>query len=167
MKITGVMIQYYFKCKRELWLFSKQLNFDFENDDMKIGKILHNIYYKQENTKNLILNDTISIDLVKKDHEIYLIYEIKKSSKTIELDKYQLYYYLYYLEKNYGVNNLKGFLVVPKEKKRIEITLTDEIRKKLENALEEIPSIVNSDKIPKKEFKKYCKKCSYYEFCWC
>ncbi|MBP1912845.1 Dna2/Cas4 domain-containing protein [Thermococcus stetteri] len=28
--ITGVMVQYYFACKRELWFFSRGLNFDFD-----------------------------------------------------------------------------------------------------------------------------------------
>jgi len=161
------MVQYYFKCKRELWLFSKQLNFDFDNEDMKIGKILHDLFYKSQSAKNILLDDTISIDIVKKNDEILLIYEVKKSSKTLDLDKYQIYYYMYYLEQKYGIKNLKGYLVIPKEKKKVEVILTDQIREELKNALDEIPKIIMRDKIPKKEYKKYCKKCSYYDFCWC
>ncbi|WP_455431863.1 Dna2/Cas4 domain-containing protein [Thermococcus peptonophilus] len=40
-RITGVMVQYYFACRRELWFFSRGLNFDFDNDDMLIGRMIH------------------------------------------------------------------------------------------------------------------------------
>jgi CRISPR-associated exonuclease Cas4 len=166
-RITGVMIQYYFTCKRELWFFSKQINFDFDNEDMLIGKIIHELFY--ENTKsfsNFIIDDTISLDLLKTKDDVVLVYEIKKSSKLKEPPKYQLYYYLYYLKNKFGIN-AKGVLVYPKEKKREILTLNEYIEKELEKAIKEIPKIVKLEKPPNAIYKKYCKKCSYYEFCWC
>lgn len=47
-RITGVMVQYYFACRRELWFFSRGLNFDFDNDDMLIGRMIHGDAYQRD-----------------------------------------------------------------------------------------------------------------------
>ena len=165
-RISGVMIQYYFSCKRELWFFSKQINFDFENEDILIGRLIHEHFYKCENNKSSILiDDTIALDLVEDDNGTYLVYELKKSSKLEEPAKYQLYYYLYYLQKKFNLN-AKGILVYPKEKKKEILKLNERIIEELEKAIKEIPKIINSKTPPKGEYKPYCKKCAYYEFCW-
>jgi CRISPR/Cas system-associated exonuclease Cas4 (RecB family) len=37
-RITGTKIAYYFLCKRKLWLFSHNITFEQESEDVKIGK---------------------------------------------------------------------------------------------------------------------------------
>ena len=37
MRVTGVMVQYYVACKRELWFFANQINMNYDNDDISIG----------------------------------------------------------------------------------------------------------------------------------
>ena len=37
MTITGVMVQYYKACWRELWFFANQINMDYESEDIEIG----------------------------------------------------------------------------------------------------------------------------------
>ena len=32
--ITGVMVQYYVTCKRELWFYCNQINMNYDNDDI-------------------------------------------------------------------------------------------------------------------------------------
>lgn len=39
--ITGVMVQYYVTCKRELWFYCNQINMNYDNDDISIGKLIH------------------------------------------------------------------------------------------------------------------------------
>ena len=38
--VTGTLIWYYFICKREVWLMSRQLTPDQENTDLALGQIL-------------------------------------------------------------------------------------------------------------------------------
>lgn len=67
--------------------------------------------------------------------------------------------------KNKKGMDVKGMLVYPKEKRREEITLTPEIENEIEEIVADIPGIVNRKTPPKPENKRYCRRCSYYEFC--
>ncbi len=162
-KITGVMVQYYVACKRELWFFLNQINMNYEDDNILIGRHIHQTSYKREK-KNIIIDNTIALDYVK-DENGMTVFEVKKSSKLEEPVRYQLYYYLYYLKKEKGVL-AKGRLVYPKERKTEEVALTEEVEKEIEEILEGIERISKLDKPPEAVRKPYCKKCSYYELCW-
>lgn len=39
-KITGIMLYYYFVCKRKLWLFYNGISMEDENENVQIGKFL-------------------------------------------------------------------------------------------------------------------------------
>ena len=162
MKITGVMVQYYKACKRKLWFYANQINMNYEDENISIGRLIHETSYPDER-KNIIIDNTIAIDFIKKEGE-QLIFEVKKSSKLKIPTLYQVYYYLWYL-KNKKEININGMLVYPKEKKREEISLTPEIEKEIEFIVQDIPKILEQKTPPKAENKKYCRKCSYYEFC--
>ncbi len=62
--------------------------------------------------------------------------------------------------------NCKGFLLFPKERKRIKVTLTCELESKLLNLIEEIKELINGNKPPPKEKIRFCTHCAYREFCW-
>ncbi len=163
MNITGIMIQYYKACKRELWFFSNKINMNIEDENIKIGRIIHKESFSKEK-KNLIIDNTIAIDF-KRGNKNLIVFEIKKSSKLMEPAKWQLYYYLYYLLKKKRIR-AKGILVYPKEKKREEIILTKEIENNIEKIIKDIPRIISLPTPPKPIRKPYCKNCSYYELCW-
>ncbi|HII79238.1 MAG TPA: Dna2/Cas4 domain-containing protein, partial [Methanosarcina sp.] len=74
-RITGVKVNYYHVCKTKLWLFSHNINLEKGNDNVALGKILHEDRYKK-NSKNITI-DGISIDFVKAGKRIE-IHEIKK-----------------------------------------------------------------------------------------
>ena len=93
-EITGVMVQYYKVCIRELWFYLNQVNMNYDNDDINIGKLLHENSYKRERKEIKI--DNIVIDFVKFEDKL-TIFEVKKSSKLTIGALYQLYYYLYIL----------------------------------------------------------------------
>ena len=160
MTITGVMIQYYVICKRELWFFANQINMNYNNDDIDIGKYIHKKSYSRENKE--IQFDNMVFDYVK-DEDGLTIFEVKKSSNLPIGAKYQLYFYLYSMKK-IGAD-LKGVLVYPKERKREHLVLSDDVIEKLDNIIEDIPKIVNLNKPPKAEKKPYCKNCSFFELC--
>jgi len=163
MKITGVAVQYYVACKRELWFFMNQINMNDFDDNILIGRYIHENTYKKEK-KNIMIDDTINVDFIKNQKEI-TIYEIKKSSKLEKPIKYQLYYYLYYVKHNFGIE-LKGKLVFPKERKVEELFLTTEVETEIEEIIKGIEEIAKMEIPPPPEKKPFCKGCSYYDFCW-
>ncbi|MBE2900306.1 CRISPR-associated protein Cas4 [Methanothermobacter thermautotrophicus] len=160
MKVTGVMVQYYVACKRELWFFANQINMNYDNEDIQMGRLLHEKSFSREK-KSINFGD-ISIDFMNKKN--LTIFEIKKSSRLEEPVRYQLYYYLWYIRKFTG-KNVKGVLVYPTEKKREEINLTPEVESEIEKIVKGIKNVVKMKSPPEPVFKRYCRRCSYYEFC--
>ena len=158
--ITGVMVQYYVVCKRELWFYIKQINMNYNNDDITIGKLIHEQAYSRENKEVRI--DNMVFDFVRNDDEL-VIFEMKKSSKLSIGAKYQLYFYMYNLRSISP--RVKGILVYPKERKREEIFLDDDIIEKMDQIIKGILKISNLNKPPIAENNNYCKRCSFYELC--
>ncbi|AEH25128.1 CRISPR-associated protein Cas4 [Pyrococcus yayanosii] len=161
MRTTGVMVQYYFTCKRELWFFSRGINFDFENEDMLIGRLIHRESHERD-WKEIFLGD-IRLDAVRRRGKL-LVIEIKKSSKLEEPARWQLKYYLYILRKA-GVE-ADGVISYPREGRREKITLTEEDITVLEDALKDIERIISLERPPPAEKKPYCRRCAYRDFCW-
>lgn len=158
--ITGVMVQYYITCKRELWFYCNQINMNYNNDDISIGKLIHEKSYSRENKE--IRVDNMVFDYIKKD-DCLSIFEVKKSSKLTIGAKYQLYFYLYTMHE--FAPEVKGMLVYPKEKKKEELMLDDDKIKEIEGILEGILDIVALERPPIAKNMNYCKKCSFYELC--
>ena len=154
------MVQYFKSCERELWFFANRINMNYNNEDISIGKLIHEKSYKRENKE--VNFDNMAFDFVKKKDGIS-IFEIKKSSKLTEPAKYQLIYYLYNMKKS-GID-AKGYLVYPEERKREKIDLNVELEKEMDNIIEEIKKIILLKKPPKVIKKPYCKRCSFYELC--
>ncbi|MGI0081574.1 MAG: Dna2/Cas4 domain-containing protein, partial [Nitrososphaerales archaeon] len=47
-KFTGSQINYYFICKRKLWLFSHNIELEQESDLVKLGALLHQNRYRRK-----------------------------------------------------------------------------------------------------------------------
>ena len=161
MRITGVMVQYYFTCRRELWFFSRGLRFDFENEDMLIGRLIHSESYERD-WKEVLFGD-VKLDVVKRMGTLAVI-EVKKSSRLEEPARRQLKYYLHLL-KTAGVD-AEGVLSYPKEGRRERVTLTNEDVKTLEEAVKDIERVIFLESPPPAEKKPYCRRCAYKDFCW-
>lgn len=160
-KVTGVMVYYYFVCKRKLWYFSNNLNMEFNSELVGIGKLIDETSYGRER-KHILIDESINIDFLK---DWKVIHEVKKSKKMDEASKWQLKYYMWVL-KNKGVEIEKGILDYPLLRKREEIFLNEEDEEELKNITEDIKSIISS-KLPLDTLdKNICKKCSYYELCY-
>ncbi|CAD5244475.1 CRISPR-associated protein Cas4 [Thermococcus camini] len=161
MRITGVMVQYYFACPRELWFFSRGLQFDSENEDILIGRLIHRESFER-GWKEVLLEGA-KLDVVFLDDRVRVI-EVKKSSKLEEPAKWQLKYYLYLLRKA-GVE-AEGIISYPREGTREEVELTEEDMETLENVLKEIERVISLENPPPAEKKPYCRRCAYRDFCW-
>ncbi|WP_113802942.1 CRISPR-associated protein Cas4 [Garciella nitratireducens] len=160
-KVTGVMVYYYFVCKRKLWYFSNNLNMEFNSELVGIGKLVDETSYDRER-KHILIDESINIDFLK---DWKVIHEVKKSRKMDEASKWQLKYYMWIL-KNKGVEVEKGILDYPLLRKREEVFLNEKDEEELKNIIEDIKRIISS-KLPLDPLvKKVCKKCAYYELCY-
>jgi CRISPR-associated exonuclease Cas4 len=162
MRITGVIVQYYISCHRELWFYSHGINMNFEDQNILLGRLLHETAFKREK-KNIIIDNTIAIDFASSRDNV-VVFEIKKSRKLTKPAEYQLLYYLYYL-KQMGVEDARGVLVYPKERRREPIELTLEKENEIHEIVREIEEIVKREEPPEIEKRPHCRGCSYYDFC--
>lgn len=163
MKITGTMINYYFHCKRQCWLFSNRINLEDNSEDVKVGKILHLLKSRENKTTELSI-DNIKIDRITDD---YLV-EIKKSDSDIRAVKWQVLLYLKVLQEK-GIYKKGKIEIIEKKKqdKKIHyIDLDKEKSDELEKVLEDIQRLI-SDKTPPEVLNEAkCKRCAYYEYCY-
>ncbi len=160
MHITGVMVSYYFICRTKLWLFAHNISLERENENVRIGKEIHESGYKRE--KKEVELPGIKMDFVRKGKRLE-IHEIKKSKRMLEADRYQVLYYLYELREK-GVDAV-GVINYPLIKETVSIEPTEEDFREMEGIMREIKEIVEGPYIPP-TYRKICRKCAYFEFCF-
>ena len=161
MQITGIMIYYYFVCKRKLWYFLNQINMEQNSELVSIGKIIDETTYKDEK-KGILIDNTINIDFIKNGA---VLHEVKKTKKIEEAGIWQIKYYMYYLEEK-GVKNIQAEIDYPLLRQTEQIILEQKDKKILKKVIEEIEELYKNDKIPKKIDSKICKRCAYYDLCY-
>ena len=142
LNFTGTQINYYFVCHRKLWLFTKDIRFEDENEYVQLGRLIDENTYKRN----------------KKQIEIGKI-------KIEKAHIHQVKYYILTL-KRMGVENITGEIDYPKLKKRETVLLTPEDEKEFESIFSDIRRILDKPKPPAVIKKTICKKCAYYEFCF-
>jgi len=157
---TGSQINYYFVCKRKLWLFSHNIELESDSDLVLQGKLLHEHSYKRK-LKEIAI-DKIKIDFIEKTNEVH---EIKRSRKVESAHLYQLLYYLYYLKKHAGLDT-KGVLNYPLLKKTVKVKLTPQKENELQIIIQKINQIKELERPPEAKWIPYCKSCAYSEMCW-
>jgi CRISPR-associated exonuclease Cas4 len=162
---TGTQINYYIICPTKLWLFSHFATMEQTSDLVTLGKLMQEVSF-QQNKKDFVLDQKISIDFIKKGDKL-ILHEIKKSEKLEKAHIAQLLYYLYYLKYEKGVENIEGVINYPSKRKIVKVQLTPEKEEQLIEIFSKIKEIISSPQPPTPEKKKYCRKCSYFEFCWC
>lgn len=160
--IGGTLVQSYKICSRQVWFEAHRIEQDQENDFLMMGRLIDLNSYKRE--KKSIDFGGSRFDIIREEKSILVIGEIKKSSRSIDTARLQLAHYLYELSKN-GID-ARGELLIPKEKKREKIMLTEELRAKLDNIYLEIIEIASLTSPPHAQKCKYCKNCAYNELCW-
>jgi CRISPR-associated exonuclease Cas4 len=161
-KVTGTLVWYYFVCKREVWLMSREVT-PFEEDDLlEIGRLIHEDSYKREKKEVDIFS--MRIDVLRKQDGRLLVGEMKKSSAYLLPAKMQLLFYLYKLHKM-GIFADRE-LLVPKERKKEKVILTDDATRKLESAIEDIRRIIALETPPPAVKTRFCSKCAYRDFCF-
>jgi CRISPR-associated exonuclease Cas4 len=163
MKITGTIVNYYFHCKRQCWLFANKINLEDNSEEVRIGKILHELKNEKAKKKEVSI-ENIKIDKITDD---YLV-EVKKSDADIEAVKWQTLFYLKVLkEKGIEKKGKIEFIEQKKQEKKIHyVDLKKEIEEKLDKILIEIDDYISSSIPSPPVNSKKCKKCAYYEYCY-
>lgn len=159
-RVTGVMMQYYFVCKRELWFLDRGVEIDRENPNVVRGTRVDETAFDRER-RHYGIDGTIAVDLLEDGRVV----EVKPSSALVEPARMQLSYYLWYLDRVAGVQK-DGVLAHPTEREREVVELTEERAAKVEDAIRGIYDVVRQDSPPPAEEKPYCDSCAYHDFCW-
>lgn len=163
MVLTGTQISYYIVCPLKLWYFSHGITMEQTSDIVAVGKYIHENTYKKSK-KEILIDSKIGIDFIKKGSEI-ILHEVKKSKKLECAHYYQLLYYIYYLKRKKGIENVSGVIDYPEQRDTKRIELTPDAEKELEDIIRKAEEVVAGDCPPKPQKKTYCRKCSYFEFC--
>lgn len=157
------MVNYYIHCKRQCWLFANNINLEDNSEDVRIGKVLHELRNEKAKKKEVAI-DSIKIDKLTDD---YLV-EIKKSDADVEAVKWQTLYYLKVL-KDKGIERKGKIEFIEKKKqhrKVIYVELTPDQEEKLNHLLKNIHDYIQEEDMADVLNEKKCKKCAYYEYCY-
>ena len=134
MKITGTLINYYYHCKRQCWLFYNNINMEDNSEDVHIGKVLHELKLSDKNSEIAI--DNIKVDKISDKY----ITEIKKSDADTDAAKKQLEYYMYILDKK-GIRRNGKLEIIEKKSSNKSVYIIeydDSLDKRVEAMCEEI-----------------------------
>ena len=165
MTITATHINYYHICHRKLWLFAHGINMEHTSDTVTEGKLIGENTYTDRAAKYTKLQlEGVKIDYY--DAKNKVVHEIKKSDKMEAAHEAQVKYYLYKL-KQYGIDGATGVLEYPTLRHTSQIVLTDEDIEAIQQWETDILSIITHEDMPPVINTPVCKRCSYYEFCYC
>ncbi len=165
MTITATHINYYHICHRKLWLFANGINMEHTSDTVTEGKLIGENTYTDRAAKYTELQlEGVKIDFY--DAKNKVVHEIKKSDKMETAHEAQVKYYLYKL-KQYGIEGATGILEYPTLRHTSQIVLTDADIIDIERWEKDIEHIISQEDMPPVINKPVCKRCSYYEFCYC
>jgi len=159
--VTGTLIWYYSICRREVWLMAHALTPEEDDPSLNIGRAIHESFYLK--SKKEVGFEGMKIDVLQREGDA-VICEVKTSSKFLPAARLQLGYYLLRLEMM-GVN-ARGYILIPRERKRISVNLDDELRTELFNAIKDINSLVSLQTPPPPSKIPFCNRCAYRLFCW-
>lgn len=159
-RVTGLMVQYYHVCKRELWFMSRGIDIDRETTNIQRGTHVDETSYS-ESRQSFMIGNRIQLDVLDSGD----VMEVKVSSALEQPARMQLLFYLWFLENIYGVEK-DGVLAYPTERKRESVELNSQNSEKVEDTIRGIFGIVQQEAPPSLEKKPYCDTCLYQDICW-
>jgi CRISPR-associated exonuclease Cas4 len=158
--LTGTVVNYYTHCKRQCWLFYHNLNLEDNSEDVRIGRVLHELRQDKEE----VALDGIKLDKLTAEY----VTEIKKSDADLPAAMAQLEYYLIVLhDKGIFRKGRLECLEKNKQSKSIHtLTLTEEEIDERKEQYRCIEEFLSAEIPPAPVLKHKCKKCAYYEYCF-
>ena len=162
MRVNGTLMNYYFHCKRQCYLFGNRLNLEDNSEEVRVGKAIHEERADRDNTELAIEN--IRLDRLGSEY----LTEIKKTDADVDASRWQLIYYLKILKEKGIIRKGKLEFVEKnkKDKRTVVVELNEQLEKELEMYIEKIEQLLSQNKVPPVSNKTGCKKCAYYEYCY-
>ncbi|SHI73735.1 CRISPR-associated exonuclease, Cas4 family [Cruoricaptor ignavus] len=173
MVINATLVSYYIYCKRRMWLHANNIRMEQNSDLVAEGKLIGENTYQQrpakysqvelsyQYSKEILLSSKIDFY----DAKNKIVHEVKKSSSKEASHEWQVRFYLWMLKLN-NIPAASGIIEYPKFRDTTEVQLSEEYECELRKMTDEISKILNSETVPGKIEFQYCKKCSYFEFCY-
>ncbi|PWI57014.1 CRISPR-associated protein Cas4 [Sulfoacidibacillus thermotolerans] len=161
-RVTGTLVWYFCVCPREAWLMSHQLTPDEDDENIRIGRMIHEDSFGRAEREAAISGSKID-RVVQRDGKL-VVYEVKKSSRHERSARMQLLFYLLQLREA-GVLAI-GELHYPEEKRVVKIQLGDEELREIMGIITQIRDLIARDLPPSPTRIPVCKKYAYAEFCW-
>lgn len=161
-RINGTLVWYYTYCPREAWLMSRQMTPDEDDENVVIGRFLHENRHPRGRKEVEVAHS--KLDVVRRESGTLVVTEVKKSGRSLKGARMQVLFYLREL-KNRGIE-AEGELVVPEERRVERVVLTEEDRAKIEETVEELRALLRRETPPPAKRIPACKRCAYAEYCW-
>lgn len=172
MNINATLINLYKVCHRECWLHANGINMEQTSDLVLDGKLIEEESYQFRSERYTQLDISIryrSVNLTGKvdffDTRDKVVHETKRSNKVEQAHIWQVKFYLWLLDLN-GIDAEKGIVEYPRLREREVIYLERGDIAYLNEAVERIKQLTESDVCPPTINAKICKSCSYHDFCY-
>ncbi|BDI34140.1 CRISPR-associated protein Cas4 [Capsulimonas corticalis] len=165
--LTGTEVHYYALCPRKLWWFSHGMEQEHVtggtgHENVEIGTQLHRDSYAGRGQREVMIDGLLRIDFT----EDGKIHEIKKSRGGERAAQMQVLYYLWYLKHEKGVVTT-AVIDYPKERRRLDITLTPARESEVEEAIAAAQAVKELPRPPHVPAPMpLCKNCAYQDLCW-
>ncbi|MEF2966293.1 CRISPR-associated protein Cas4 [Paenibacillus sp. M1] len=161
--MTGTIVNYYIHCRRQCWLFANGMNFEDDSEDVRIGKVLHELKNEGKSGREIAI-EGIKVDKLSDQY----VTEFKKSDADVEATKWQTIYYMYVLKQK-GMERKGNVQFIERNRqgsKTVELELDEQTEVKLVQMLEEIEQYVTGEQPEPAVLDKKCKRCAYYAYCF-
>lgn len=178
MNLTATDINYYYVCKRKLWLFSNGINMEHTSDTVYDGKLLHENSYPQrpERHSEIELSAFLPLESFSVPIRLYgkidfydarqkIVHETKRSNKVEKAHVWQVKFYLWLLQLN-GVEGAVSILEYPLLRLTDSINLSNDDVQHFKQIIQEVIDLKQSQQCPPVINARICKKCSYYDLCY-
>ncbi len=156
----------HYKVKRGREVHDEKLERNKEYLRKKIG--VQDKFVDQYLTNELLRGKIDEVLLLKDGSMAPLDYKFAHyKDKIYDTYRTQLYCYAWLIEKNFGKQVNKGYLVYTRsQNKLIEVPISDTDKKEIENCTRQIYEIIEKNYFPKgTKYKKRCVDCTYRNIC--
>jgi len=160
--ITGTLVWYHAICPRQAWLMAHQMEPEREFELLAEGRLNQQEHYERS-MKELSLPG-MRLDRVRREGGRIIVSEVKKSTRYLPAARLQLGYYLLRLREE-GVE-ASGEILVPKERFREGVELTQELEESVREEVRKLEGLLERSLPPPAARIPYCRNCAYAEFCW-
>jgi len=162
MRLSGTLMNYYFHCKRQCWLFGQRINLEDNSEEVRIGRILHELEAEKGGKREIAI-ESVKIDKLTAQY----LTEIKKSDADPEAVRWQLLLYLSILKAK-GIER-KGRIAYHETRHQSHKTEVIELTPEYEAELLRIERAIETllaGPAPEAVKAPMCRKCAYYEYCF-